>query len=354
MHLPKARYSLYIFCVALACAVGVSRCSAQAHSSSAAAEHLFDFHNGFWANLHHFLYRQALLSTPQKGSNSLALTKADVDELQRLSPADRASWDSAISYYANSLVKRDLLFDEGMEDIKNRLEDAEESPDLANVQIPADVKMTLLKAAPIYREHWWPRHHAENQQWIAALKPLVQQYGATLEMEMVKIYAQSWPQYPVRVDAVAYSNWAGAYTTLYPTRPTISTADSANQGTAALEILFHETSHGMMDKVMEDIRAAEADLNAHRTKEEFHSGSIWHAVLFYTAGELVAEHIAGYVPYADKNGLWVRVWPSPDRSLIEQDWKPHMQDSVELQPALTKLIADLASASGVQSGRVTR
>jgi hypothetical protein len=64
-----------------------------------------------------------------------------------------------------------------------------------------------------------------------------------------------------------------------------------------------------------------------------------------TAGELVAEQIPGYTPYADKNGLWVRAWPSPDRSLLEQDWKPHMDGSVTLQQALTKLMSDLASTA---------
>jgi hypothetical protein len=130
-----------------------------------------------------------------------------------------------------------------------------------------------------------------------------------------------------------------------PTRPTISTADPANQGEAALEIVFHETSHGMMGKVMQVMRAAETDVNAHRTAA-FHPGSAWHAVLFYTAGELVKKQIPGYTPYADKNGLWIRAWPSPDRALIEQDWKPHMDDAIPLQRSLTKLMSDLASASG--------
>jgi hypothetical protein len=147
----------------------------------------------------------------------------------------------------------------------------------------------------------------------------------------------------VRVDAVAYANWAGAYTTIEPTRPTLSTTDPANQGVAALEIVFHETSHGMMNKVMEGMRAAEANVNAHRT-EAFNAGSIWHAVLFYTAGELVAERIPGYVPYADKNGLWTRAWSGPDRALIAQDWQAHIDGSVGLQESLTKLVADLAAA----------
>jgi hypothetical protein len=345
MRLPKITYGTCALCFAICCSMIAPVCSAQVTSPTTASEHLFDFHSGFWINLHHFLYWQALVSGPQKGPHPLALNKSDSDALEQLSPVERASWDTAVSYYASSLVKRDLLFDEGMETIKNNLEDAEESPDLANIQVPQELKTVLLSAAPIYKKHWWPQHDAANRRWIAQLRPLVKQHGPTLTREMVRIYGQPWPQYPVRVDAVAYANWAGAYTTLYPTRPTISTADPANQGAAALEIVFHETSHGMMDKVMDAIHGAETNLNEHRTNGAFHSGSIWHAVLFYTVGELVAAQIPGYVPYAVKNGLWLRAWPGPDRSLIEHDWKPHMQGSLELQPALTRLVADLATAS---------
>lgn len=312
-------------------------------SQQNASTHLFDFHSGFWINLHHFLYRQAQLLEPQRGPHNLALSKADSDELQHLSPEERSTWESAVSFYGHSVVKHDLLFDDTLISTKNQLEDNEASPDLANADIAPDLKAALLKAAPIYRKHWWPRHNAENREWIAHLEPLVQRYGTALSTEMSSIYSEPWPQYPVRVDTVTYANWAGAYTTLKPTRPTISTTDPANQGTAALEIVFHETSHGMMGKVMDAIAAAEANLNAHRSGTAFHSGSIWHAVLFYTAGELVKKQIPDYTPYADKNGLWVRAWPTPDHSLIEQDWKPHMYSSVTLQQSLTKLVNDLAA-----------
>ena len=330
-----------IFCFAVFC-IGSSRDIVAQRTVEA---NLFDFHSGFWINLHHFLYREAQLSEPQKGSDNLALSKADSDELQQLSVAERKAWNEAVSYYGGSLVKRDLLFDDDLSHIKDQLEDAEASPNLANTEISEDLKAVLLKAAPIYRKHWWERHNAENQEWIAHVEPLVQRYGSVLSAKVSSIYDEPWPQYPVRVDAVAYANWAGAYTTTKPTRPTISTTDPSNQGSAALETLFHETSHGMMGNVREAINAAETNLNAHRPGVAFHSGSISHAVLFYTAGELVAEQIPGYTPYADKNGLWVRAWPAPDRSLIEQDWKPHMDGSVTLQQSLSKLVTDLAAAT---------
>jgi hypothetical protein len=306
---------------------------------------LFDFHGGIWINLHHFLYRQALLTQPHKGPGALALSDIDSTELQHLSTEERAAWNGAVSYYASSWVNRDLLFDDKLISIKNHLEDAEDSASLTGVEIPAELKAVLVKAAPIYKKHWWPRHDAQNRGWVAQLNPLLNQYGSGLAERLDAIYDRPWPQDPVRVDVVAYANWAGAYTTLFPTRPTISTTDPANQGTAALEIVFHETSHGLMDNVQSAIGLAESDLNAHRPNGAFHSGSIWHAILFFTAGELVAEQIPGYVPYADKNGLWTRAWPDPDRALIEKDWKPHMDNSVGLQPALSHLVNHLAEAN---------
>jgi hypothetical protein len=340
MRFAGARVLLCAFSFTILCS-GSSRSAAQPNANV----DLFEFHSGFWNNLHHFLCRQAQLAEPQKRPGDLFLAKADSDELQQLSADERDTWNEAISYYSNFIVKRDLLFDDELIQTKDQIENAEASSDLEGVKIPAELKAVLIRAAPVYRRHWWPRHNMENQQWITHLEPLIKRYGATLSTQVMRIYDEPWPQYPVRVDAVAYANWAGAYTTIEPTRPTISTTDPANQGVAALEVLFHETTHGMMDKVMEAMHSAETNLNAHGSGSAFYSGSIWHALLFYTTGELVAGQISSYTPYADKNGLWVRAWPSRDRSLIEQDWKPHMDGSITLQQALTKLVRDLASTA---------
>lgn len=129
MRSPKLKYRLCVVCLAVCCAANVSCLFAQAESPA----NLFDFHSGFSINLHHFLYRQALLSRPQQGPHSLALSPADNEELQQLSSMERDSWNAAVAYNTNSLVKRDLLFDEGMITTKNQLEDAEASLDLANV-----------------------------------------------------------------------------------------------------------------------------------------------------------------------------------------------------------------------------
>ena len=341
MGRPKIKYGFHVFCFVVCLATNASDLFAQAESPA----NLFDFHSAFWINLHHFLYLEALSQNPQKGPHPAVVSQSDTAVLNSLPKEERTSWDAAVAYYRTSIIQHDLLFDQNMGIIKDELEDAEASPDLAKAKIPVALKAVLLEAAPIYRGHWWKPHDDQNRQWIARAQLLAQQYGETLKNSLIRIYDVPWPADPVRVDATIFASQFGAYTTNWPTRPTISTTDTANQGPAALEVIFHETSHGMMDKVMAAMRAAETDVNSHRQNGAFHSGTLWHAVLFYTTGELVAEQIPGYVSYADENGLWVRAWPAPDRSLIERDWKPHLDGSIGLQQALSKLVDDLASAS---------
>lgn len=328
---------------ALVCSFGLVG-AAQSTVSEEAARPLFDFHSGFWINLHHFLYLEALSRTPQKGSYPAGLTDDDAVALASLSPQEHSVWNEVVNYYADSVISRDLLFDENMGRIKNQLEDSEDSADLSQSDIPTDLKAALSKAAPSYRKHFWKNHDQENRRWIAELQPLVDKYGEKIKNSLVTIYGEPWPDQPVRVDVTIYGGRFGAYTTNGPTRPTICSRDPSSQGIAMLEVVFHETSHGMIDKVIDAISAAEADVNVRNPKETFHSDKVWHAVLFYTAGEVVEEQMRGYIPYADKNGLWTRAWPGPIRSLIAQDWKPHINGSVSLTAAIGKLVSDLAAA----------
>lgn len=338
------RICAMISCLAFIPGMCAATPTARQQKADAEASALFDFHSGFWINLHHFLYLEALAEHPRPGPRPAILSLADAHASDALSAEERATWNAAVSFYASHVIQRDLLFDQSMGELKNRLEDAEQASALTAVDIPADMKTVLSKAAPIYRKYWWARHDAQNRAWIAQLQPLVAAHGESLAHALADIYRQPWPGHPVRVDAVIYAGQFGAYTTNEPTRPTISTTDPANRGVAALEIVFHETSHGMMDQVMQAMQAAEQKVAVGDGQRPFQTGTLWHAVLFYTAGELVAERIPSYRPYADANGLWTRAWPEPDRSLIERDWKPHMAGAIGLEPALTKLVTDLAAA----------
>ena len=112
------------------CAV---RCPAQTSQTGPSSKILFDFHSDFWVNLHDFLCTAALASVPRNASQATELNKGDEEESGQLSSEERAAWNAAVSYYRVSLIQRDLPFDQGMEEIKNRLEDAEASIDLTGL-----------------------------------------------------------------------------------------------------------------------------------------------------------------------------------------------------------------------------
>ena len=132
-----------------------------------------------------------------------------------------------------------------------------------------------------------------------------------------------------------YANWAGAYTTTNSTLITVSSVDPANQGDAALEVLFHEASHAMISGVQEAISAQCKTKNV-----LLDPPTLWHAVLFYTTGELVKELIPSYTPFAEANGVWVRAWPMYIGPL-KQDWQPYLDGKVPFDSAVTAIVKDV-------------
>jgi hypothetical protein len=138
----------------------------------------FEFHNGFWINLHHFLYEQALLR--RRGGNSVQATSGLANPNGRLSTEQQQLWNTALDYYVSAMIKRDLLFDDNMKMINDRLGELEGAPDLSKSGLSADLIKILESVAPIYRARWWPQHEKANRFWVAVVTPLVQQFSRTL------------------------------------------------------------------------------------------------------------------------------------------------------------------------------
>src|SRR5207302_10769694 len=105
------------------------------------------------------------------------------------------------------LVQRDLLSDESMIGIEKRLEDAEASPELAGVAMPSNLRDVLLKAAAVYRTHFWPRHDSQSREWIARLQSLIEKYGAGMRTALLRIYEVPWPGEPVRSEERRVGKW---------------------------------------------------------------------------------------------------------------------------------------------------
>jgi hypothetical protein len=266
---------------------------------AAPVQPVFEFHSSPWLNLHLALYREAILRKTGRATPPPADFAAD----------ERAAWDAAVTTYVDTVIAHDLLFDDNMVRVGLDLDRLEDAPRLDGFIGPTSLAHTLESAMPAYRAHRWPDDDAKNRAYSARTQPEVQRVAAAVIPDLVRLYGSPWPTGPIRVDVAAYAGRVGAYTTVDPVHITIAATNTD------LEIPFHEASHALMDPIEEAIAR---ELTARKKSAR----DLWHAVLFYTTGEVVRLHLPGHVPYADANGLWTRGdWPAYRRA-IDTAWKP--------------------------------
>jgi len=319
---------------------------------------VFELHSGFWINLHHTLYQEAR----QKSDSAAGQAAPAAPNLLRtakptLTVAEQKAWDAAVSYYVDHYAHQDLLFSTELILLKNQLGDFEDCDELSgakkqacNAGLSPQLTQILDAAAPIYRAHLWPAHDRANRRWIAQVAPLIREQGVGLSERLADIYQTRWPTAKIRVDVSAYANWAGAYTTLGPLRVTISSLDSRNQSDEALEVLFHEASHGIAERV-ESAIAREC-----RQRDKAIPRDLWHALIFYTTGEVIKPVMsrpdpprkdgdatvaaASYVPYAVREGLYRRGWDDYLK-LLTRFWQPYLDGKTTFDDAIARMISSL-------------
>jgi hypothetical protein len=305
---------------------------------------VFELHSGFWINLHHTLYRQARARRDAK--------VAPIDPVAaRRTRNEQQAWDAAVSYYQANYADQDLLFTTEMILLKNQLGDFESCDELSGAKLktcdaglPHELTQVLDNAAPVYRAHEWPEHDRANRKWIAGVAPLVRDRGLELAEKLAGIYQTRWPLQKIRVDVSAYANQQGAYTTLEPLRVTISSTDPRNQGSAALEILFHEASHGISEPIEQAI------VRECRQRDKPVPRDLWHALLFYTTGEVMRPVLSAqgdggsrdvnYVPYAMRERLYSHGWDDYLK-LLTRFWQPYLDGRVTYDDAIAHMVSAL-------------
>jgi hypothetical protein len=321
---------------------------------------VFELHSGFWVNLHHFLYLQARLLNGNSSSTDSGRGAAPPDEppvsLLDFPAEEIKAWQAAVAFYAKDLARRDLLLNGEMETINNRLSEMETCAELQGKSsaacksgLQADLVEALDRAAPVYRAHWWAEHDRANREWIARVAPMVQQMGVELSAQLADVYQRPWPAGRLRVDVVWYGGPYGAYTSLGPTHLTISSHDMRNQGIYGFEVLFHEASHALAAAVNEAIA------REFRQRDKPIPRDLWHALLFYTTGELVRRDLAygtmtlaalqgtdasNYQPYAARFGLYSGAW-NGFRGMLDLYWRPYLEGRVSFDTAVARLAAAL-------------
>jgi hypothetical protein len=319
---------------------------------------VFEFHSGFWVNLHHFLYLQARLrernsSTVDTGRGAARPTDAPISLID-FPATEIQAWQAAVAFYGKDMARRDLLINGDMETINARLAELEACMELAGKSssrctsgLQPDLVEALDSAAPVYRAHWWAEHDRGNRQWIAQIAPMVRQMGVELSQQLAEVYQRQWPAARLRVDVVWYGGPYGAYTSLNPPHVTIASHDPRNEGIYGFEVLFHESSHALSGAVTEAIA------REFRQRDKPIPRDLWHVLVFYTTGELLRRDLAlgtvapaspagtdpsGYQAYAERFGLYSGGWEQ-FRALLDTFWKPYLENRISFDSAIARIAA---------------
>ena len=303
----------------------------QARPEGAPAARIFELRSDFWVNLHERLFAE---------TNPPHFAHLEEQEgAAAYTPDERAGWDAALALYRARFPERSILvtLEPPLSDLHRRLALQAERPDLAGAGLDAELASTLARAAAVYRAHGWAADERSNRAWIAGLEPRLERLGGEYARALAAAYETRWPEGPIRVEVAIRAGIVGAYTQGDPPLVTIASGLPSYQGDAALEMVFHEASHVVSDPGLE----AAID-RACRARGRAVPGSLWHAVLFYTAGEIARRLIPGYTPYATVNGLYARApgWDAAERAM-HAAWRPHLERSVGLDAAVGALIAAL-------------
>jgi hypothetical protein len=281
---------------------------------------LFTFHSNAWLNLHHYVRAGARVGGP-------APTGLTEDEQKQ--------WAAGIEFY-KPYAARDVLFDDGMVAIQRALRGAEGKNSLDGIAIDAALKSTLERVMPVYQKHWWPAHDRANREWIAAITPLVERHGAAISQSLLRTYGTTWPAEPFHVDLSAVAGPVGAFSV--NGHITIAASDPSLQGYKGLETVFHEASHGlgMFSALIQPLNRA-----AEEQKVKI-PPVLWHAVLFYTAGQMTMRelktHGIAYTEYAGTE-LYNNLCGAGCRDKIAEHWTPHLDGKRSIPEALSALVA---------------
>ena len=281
-----------------------------------------------WVNLHQRLIHEARFGSAPPAA---------------LSGEDLAEWKKAVETYRAFLGKRNPIFDEeliGMNAALSRTS-APELPD----SIPAPASAALETAMPLYRSVQWEKDDRANRFWIAIAEPMLASAAQELADAHAKAYAMPFPK-RILVDVSPFAWEYGAYTVGEgeSAHAVISSTDHGNQGFAALEMLMHEPSHAI-------VAPASGAIGADLTRVAGELGvkppsNLWHAILFYTSGELTRRALAtrgvsDYQPYIV--GMYERVFREL-RQPLETHWQAYLDGKVSREAAIRQILIETTPA----------
>lgn len=298
----------------------------------------FEFHSSYLVNLHHCLFDKGVQWS--RGQDEPARS------FEALFPGVRLSVDSAqrsavlesIRFYGESLAQRNLLFDSELTAVKYALQAATDPDDVQARVASQELVAALRGADAFYREHLWPAHDAQNREFVEQRISTIRAIEERVVGDCSKAYQYEFDHRRYRIDLTDYATFFGAYTTNEPyVSATISSRNAMHAGTQGIEVVFHEVSHAMMDRLI----GTQAALATELGKPLDHN--VWHTILFVTTGNFVREALAErgieHEIYIEEQALGSRV-PGL-RGIIDEiaaQWTPYLRGQTTMEQALREIL----------------
>lgn len=253
-------------------------------------------------------------------------------DFSALSAADREVWEGVLAEYRKQFKGKSPVFDPALVEIDLQL---------GRGQMPDLVRPLLERAAPVYRKYWWSADDAANREWIANARSLLDKHAERLAAEHGRVYGMPWPKL-ARVDVASYGGRVGAFTNSSAAGPhTVLENHHQNYvGLQALEMVFHEASHQFVDEVGGTIGDP---INEHAKRLGAKPPpQLWHAILFYTSGELTRRALAAdgikYEPVGYRT-VFTRSMGAYLKSL-DKWWKPVLDGTASREEAIAKIVEE--------------
>lgn len=259
-----------------------------------------------------------------------------------LGPRERAPWDRAVAAFAPLAAA-----DAGRVELRVRYElvfpgDTRFDEHLGPV--PTWLRPAMRDAAPTYRRCWWRDDDRRNRAWIDALVPRLRRVEDRIAARIAELHAVPWETRPWTVDVVPFVSREGGNTVVGPDHTLVTSTGPGFESFGGIEMLFHEVSHTTVSprsggSIAALRRAAEAE------GVEL-PPALWHAVLFYTAGEVTAAAIrdewgVDYVQYMVTQHVFESM-----HAPLAAEWRPYLEGTRSLEDAARALVRAVTSSPG--------
>jgi hypothetical protein len=295
-------------------------------SAQVAATRHFVFYSDKSLNLHDRLNHLTRSDSPMEPNPC-------IDELPK---EQQEGWSEALVFYRERLSELHLRGEE-MAAVRARMLNGD-STQSGGALVDA-IFDHIEKARPAYEACLWTEQDRINRSWIESVVPKVRKHEEALTERLSNLFQYPWPADRISIDVVGWVSRAGANTIDEPAHVMMSSVDDAYRGDAALEMVFHESSHLLIDASYGPVSEEIWRVNAGRMLPR---RDLWHTVLFYTVGQATKERLAeagqpGYVPYLYAQGLIERGW-RPYREPLETHWQLYMDGEIELRTAVERMV----------------